>query len=160
MKYIKIADTAALRWSNCVGVKASSTMSAAHLPLSIIPKENKKAILKSLFEEGVFVVKKDVKVGDHHYLAMPNIHAMMTLKTLLSKKYVKETFAWRFNYYTLTDEGVQYLRDFLHLSASDVPKCHIPVADRAPRREGAPRTGGFRRGPRPGPKAEGEEKKL
>merc|ERR1711915_370211 len=46
------------------------------------------------------------------------IKAMQSLK---SCGYVKEQFAWRHFYWYLTNEGTQYLRDFLHLPPEIVP---------------------------------------
>merc|ERR1712226_743823 len=41
--------------------------------------------------------------------------------SLKSKGYVREQFAWRHYYWYLTNEGILYLRDFLHLPAEIVP---------------------------------------
>jgi len=46
---------------------------------------------------------------------------MKALTSLKSKGYVREQFAWRHYYWYLTNEGIQYLRDFLHLPAEIVP---------------------------------------
>lgn len=43
------------------------------------------------------------------------------LQSLKSRGYVKEQFAWRHFYWYLTNEGIQYLRDFLHLPPEIVP---------------------------------------
>merc|ERR1711931_535329 len=43
---------------------------------------------------------------------------MLSLK---SRGYVRENFAWRHYYWYLTNEGIQYLRDFLHLPPEIVP---------------------------------------
>ncbi len=37
------------------------------------------------------------------------------LQSLKSRAYVTEQFAWRHYYWYLTNEGIQYLRDYLHL---------------------------------------------
>ena len=42
-------------------------------------------------------------------------------QSLKSRGYVTEQFAWRHFYWYLTNEGIQYLRDFLHLPAEIVP---------------------------------------
>lgn len=42
-------------------------------------------------------------------------------QSLKSTGYVKEQFAWRHFYWYLTNEGIQYLRDFLHLPPEIVP---------------------------------------
>ena len=38
-----------------------------------------------------------------------------------SRGYVREQFAWRHYYWYLTNEGIQYLRDYLHLPPEIVP---------------------------------------
>lgn len=46
---------------------------------------------------------------------------MVFFQSLKSCGYVKEQFAWRHFYWYLTNEGIQYLRDFLHLPPEIVP---------------------------------------
>ncbi len=38
-----------------------------------------------------------------------------------SKGYVKEQFAWRHYYWYLTNDGIDYLREYLHLPSEIVP---------------------------------------
>lgn len=62
------------------------------------------------------VAKKDVHMPKHPELVdknVPNLHVMKAMQSLKSQSYVKEQFAWRHFYWYLTDEGVQYLRDYL-----------------------------------------------
>jgi len=40
---------------------------------------------------------------------------------LKSRGYVKEQFSWQYYYWYLTNEGIQYLRDYLHLPQEIVP---------------------------------------
>ena len=47
--------------------------------------------------------------------------AVLPLQSLKSRGFVREQFAWRNYYWYLTNEGIQYLRDFLHLPAEIVP---------------------------------------
>uniref|UniRef100_A0A2I3GIP8 Small ribosomal subunit protein eS10 n=1 Tax=Nomascus leucogenys TaxID=61853 RepID=A0A2I3GIP8_NOMLE len=78
----------------------------------LMPKKNQIAIYELLFKEGVMVAKKDVHMPKHPELAdknVPNLHVM------------KEQFAWRHFYWYLTNEGIQYLRDYLHLPPEIVP---------------------------------------
>lgn len=42
-------------------------------------------------------------------------------QSLKSRAFVNEQFAWRHYYWYLTNEGIQYLRDFLHLPSEIVP---------------------------------------
>merc|ERR1719478_1512212 len=46
---------------------------------------------------------------------------MMLMKSLTSRDYVKEKFNWQWYYYFLTNEGIEYLRDVLHLPAQVFP---------------------------------------
>uniref|UniRef100_A0A2K6LG41 Small ribosomal subunit protein eS10 n=1 Tax=Rhinopithecus bieti TaxID=61621 RepID=A0A2K6LG41_RHIBE len=73
----------------------------------LMPKKNQIATYELFFKEGVTVAKKDPDRADKN---VPN--AMQSLK---SRGYVKEQFAWRHFYCDLTSEGIQYLRDYLHL---------------------------------------------
>jgi len=52
---------------------------------------------------------------------VPNLHVIKALQSLKSRGYVKEQFAWRHYYWYLTNEGIQYLRDYLHLPPEIVP---------------------------------------
>lgn len=47
--------------------------------------------------------------------------AVLLFQSLKSRGFVREQFAWRNYYWYLTNEGIQYLRDFLHLPAEIVP---------------------------------------
>ena len=49
---------------------------------------------------------------------------------------MKTQFSWQYYYYTLTPEGLDYLRDWLHISAETVPATHIKQ-----QRSHAPRSG-------------------
>ncbi|XP_043845244.1 40S ribosomal protein S10-like [Dromiciops gliroides] len=70
------------------------------------------------------VAKKDVHMPKHPELAdknVSNLHVMKAMQSLMSRGYVKEQFAWRnFNWY-LTNEGIQYLWDYLDLPPEIVP---------------------------------------
>merc|ERR1711890_26698 len=80
------------------------------------------AIYENLFKEGVMVAKKDVHAPKHPELeTVPNLHVIKAMQSLKSRGYVREAFSWRHYYWYLTNEGIQYLRDFLHLPAEIVP---------------------------------------
>ena len=88
----------------------------------LMPKKNLVAIYEHLFTEGVIVAMKDVHAPKHPELEkIPNLHVMKALQSLKSRGYVKEQFAWRHYYWYLTNEGIQYLRDYLHLPPEIVP---------------------------------------
>ena len=54
------------------------------------------------------------------------------LKSFRSKGYVKETFNWQYYYYYLTNEGIEYLREYLALPDEIVPATLKKVASAAP----------------------------
>uniref|UniRef100_A0A4W3KB89 Ribosomal protein S10 n=1 Tax=Callorhinchus milii TaxID=7868 RepID=A0A4W3KB89_CALMI len=113
----------------------------------LMPKKDRIAIYELLFKEGVMVAKKDVHMPKHPELAdknVPNLHVMKAMQSLKSRGYVKEQFAWRHFYWYLTNEGIQYLRDYLHLPPEIVPATL--------RRQTRPETA------RPRPKGLGEER--
>ncbi|XP_006888952.1 PREDICTED: 40S ribosomal protein S10-like [Elephantulus edwardii] len=70
------------------------------------------------------VAKKDVHMPKYPELAdknVPNLHVMKAMQSLKSRGYVKEQFSWRHFYWYLTNEGIQYLHDYLHLPPEIVP---------------------------------------
>merc|ERR1712010_129434 len=87
----------------------------------LIPKKDRVMIYEYLFKEGVPVAKKDPFAAKHPEIEVKNLHVMKALTSLKSKGYVREQFAWRHYYWYLTNEGIQYLREFLHLPAEIVP---------------------------------------
>ncbi len=88
----------------------------------LMPKKNRVAIYEHLFKEGVMVAKKDTHLPKHPELeAVTNLQVIKTMTSLKSRGYVKEQFAWRHYYWYLTNEGIQYLRDYLHLPPEIVP---------------------------------------
>lgn len=125
----------------------------------LIPKQNTKQIYQYLMNEGVIVVKKDANAPKHEDLPVPNLQVMKTLQSLKSRGYVTEQFSWHHFYYFLTDEGILFLRSYLHLPESVIPVTLAKSAksgrregeegeERRPRREGGRPRGaeGDRRG--------------
>lgn len=47
------------------------------------------------------------------------------MQSLTSRGLVKTQYSWRYYYYTMTPEGLDYLREWLHLPAEIVPATHI-----------------------------------
>ena len=88
----------------------------------LITKKNRTAIYSQLFNEGVLVAMKDTHAPRHPELPdVPNLQVIKALTSLKSRGYVREQFAWRHYYWYLTNEGIQYLRDFLNLPQEVVP---------------------------------------
>ncbi len=73
------------------------------------------------FAEGVLVVKKDIRAPKHAEIDVPNLQVMKALLSLKSRGYVAEQFSWQHYYYFLTDEGILFLRSYLHLPETVVP---------------------------------------
>jgi len=112
--------------------------------------------------EGVVVVKKDPKQSEHPDIAgVPNLHVMMALRSLKSRAYVDEKFNWLHHYYYLTNEGIEYLRDYLHLPASIFPNTLTKQRPSRPAGAGRGEMGGprdkgdFERGPYGGDRPRG-----
>jgi small subunit ribosomal protein S10e len=91
------------------------------LIMVVISKAHRKEVYSYLFREGVMVVKKNPVLTNHGDVAVPNLHVMCLLRSLHSRNYVNEKFNWQWKYYTLTDEGIEYLRGVLYLPAEEFP---------------------------------------
>ena len=87
----------------------------------LVPKKNRLAIYSYLFKEGVLCAKKDVSRVKHPQIEVPNLQVLKLMQSLCSRGYVKENFSWQYFYYSLTNEGIEYLREYLHVSADTVP---------------------------------------
>lgn len=61
----------------------------------------------------------------HPDIDTKNLYVIKALQSLTSRGYVKTQFSWQYYYYTLTPEGLDYLREWLHLPAEIVPATHI-----------------------------------
>jgi len=81
----------------------------------------------------------------HPELDVPNLYVIKLCTSLKSREYVTENFCWNHYYFYLTNEGIQYLREYLHLPVDIVP---ATLKKRAPAaRPGGPQGGD--RGDRP-----------
>lgn len=86
-----------------------------------IPKKDIKLIYQELLKEGVMVCKKDARKPKHDSVDVPNLHVMCVMKSLCSRGFVTELFSWQWCYFTLTDEGIAYLRAYLHAPETLIP---------------------------------------
>lgn len=93
--------------------------------------------------EGVLVAKKDFEI-QHDEIDTKNLYVIKAMQSLTSKGYVKTQFSWQYYYYTLTDEGLEYLREYLAVPEGIVPKTLIveAPAERPTRNAGRSRQGG------------------
>eukprot|EP01126_Amoeba_proteus_P038643 TRINITY_DN403_c0_g1_i10.p1 TRINITY_DN403_c0_g1~~TRINITY_DN403_c0_g1_i10.p1 ORF type:complete len:192 (+),score=30.78 TRINITY_DN403_c0_g1_i10:107-682(+) len=110
----------------------------------LMPKKARVAILSYLFKEGVLVAKKDLRCK-HNEIDVPNLYVIKLMLSMKSRKYVTETFTWSHYYWYLTNEGINYLREFLHL-----PEEIVPATLKKKQQQGRP-GGGPLGGPRSGP---------
>eukprot|EP00981_Chlorochromonas_danica_P003189 scaffold633_cov288-Ochromonas_danica.AAC.24 len=78
-------------------------------------------------DEGVLVAKKDYYAATHsEELPIANLEVICLLRSFKSRGFVTETFNWQYYYYTLTAEGIEYLRQYLGLPA-DVSCSIVPA---------------------------------
>ncbi|KAF9698338.1 hypothetical protein N0V95_000839 [Ascochyta clinopodiicola] len=119
----------------------------------LIPKADRKLIHEYLFREGVLVAKKDFNLPKHGDIDTKNLFVIKACQSLTSRGYVKTRFSWQYYYYTLTPEGLDYLREWLHLPAEIVPQTHIKQQRSAPPR-GMLGGDGERRGGRGAPRGD------
>eukprot|EP00331_Platyophrya_macrostoma_P009284 CAMPEP_0176433512 /NCGR_PEP_ID=MMETSP0127-20121128/16068_1 /TAXON_ID=938130 /ORGANISM="Platyophrya macrostoma, Strain WH" /LENGTH=167 /DNA_ID=CAMNT_0017815957 /DNA_START=80 /DNA_END=581 /DNA_ORIENTATION=+ len=87
----------------------------------LITKQNKRKVYEYLLREGVIVIKRDPGLPEHKDTGVPNLHAMMLLKSLHSKNYVELVFCWHHFYYFVKTEGIKYLRTVLGIPDEVVP---------------------------------------
>jgi len=64
--------------------------------------------------------KKDTTCK-HAYLEVSNLEVMKLMTSLKSRNLVTEQFCWQYYYYALNDQGIEYLRQYLHVDANTVP---------------------------------------
>jgi small subunit ribosomal protein S10e len=102
----------------------------------------------------VLVAKKDFNQPKHGEIDTKNLYVIKACQSLTSRGYLKTQFSWQWYYYTLTPEGLDYLREWLHLPAEIVPQTHVKQQrSHAPPRgmmggDDRERRGGGRGGPR------------
>ena len=87
----------------------------------LVSAKDKRAIYVYLLQEGVFCFKKDY-TNKNENLDIPNINCFLVLRSLKSRKFVTEIFSWQWHYYFLTEEGIKYLRTYLGLPDTIIPK--------------------------------------
>ena len=94
----------------------------------LISKKNRIQILSYLFKEGVICAKKDYMSmknlgtdSEENDVTVPNLEVVKLMTSLKSKGFVRESFNWQWYYWYLTNEGIEYLREYLHLPPEIVP---------------------------------------
>ena len=136
---------------------------------SMIPKKNRDDVYRFLFTEGVIACQKNRTLKWQGVLGgkkfqVPVHQVWYLMRSFKSRGLVKEQFAWRHFYWFLNDDGINYLRQYLHLPDTVVPNSMKKSANlgderqferRAPRPDGERGRGrgrgrGFGRGDRGG----------
>lgn len=69
-------------------------------------------------------------------MAVRNLEVIKAMQSLTSKGFVKTQFSWQWYYYTLTDEGLAYLREYLNIPSEIVPQTHMKPTKPAGRPSG------------------------
>ncbi|KAF1989017.1 hypothetical protein K402DRAFT_445018 [Aulographum hederae CBS 113979] len=111
-----------------------------------MPQADRKTIHEYLFREGVMVAPKNYNLPKHPHIDVSNLFVIKAMQSLTSRGYVKTQFSWQWYYYTLTPEGLEYLREWLHLPAEVVPQTHIKQQRTHPPPRGMMGGDGERRG--------------
>merc|ERR1711957_836934 len=95
------------------------------LNMVLVSTADKRKIYDYLLSEGVFCSKKNYEDKHvHDILGIRNLHCFLVMRSLVSRKLCKEVFSWQWHYYSLTPEGVKYLRDYFGLPATVIPNTH------------------------------------
>jgi small subunit ribosomal protein S10e len=88
----------------------------------MMTKAHRMAILTYLFKEGVIVAKKDFNLAKHPDVEeASNLEVIKLMTSLTSKDLVSCRFSWKHYYWFLNDDGIEWLREYLHLPADMVP---------------------------------------
>ncbi|KAM3929476.1 uncharacterized protein RB166_007218 [Leptodactylus fuscus] len=89
----------------------------------LMPRDRLRAIYEILFRDGVMVAKNDERPQSRHaeIPGVTNLQVTKAMGSLKSRGFVRETFAWKHCYWYLTNEGIVYLRQYLHLPPEIVP---------------------------------------
>ena len=99
----------------------------------LMTKAHRMAILTYLFKEGVIVAKKDYNLPKHPEVTeVSNLEVIKLCTSLTSRELVSCRFAWKHYYWFLTDEGIEYLREYLHLPEDMVPNTLKKAAAKPP----------------------------
>ncbi|KAE8226900.1 hypothetical protein CF319_g581 [Tilletia indica] len=106
------------------------------------------AIYSQLFRDGVLVAPKNFEVEHPELEGVANLHVVKAMQSLTSKGFVHTQFSWQWYFYVLTNEGLEYLREYLHLPSEIVPATHKRPQRPARSAPGPPREGGAYRAPR------------
>ena len=87
-----------------------------------IPKETEKKVHMSFFRNGALVVEDTVTFEKSEVVAkIPIWHIHMLMQTLVTFGYAKRVHSAGYLYFTITDEGVEFMKAKYYLGAGEVP---------------------------------------
>ncbi|CAH8549334.1 unnamed protein product [Schistosoma mattheei] len=97
----------------------------------LLPLATRNSIFEKIIQDGVLTARNDTRpCYTHPTINVLNLYVIKTMRSLKSRGYVREQYAWRTYYWFLTADGINYLREVLHLP-SDI----IPATLKAPPRD-------------------------
>jgi len=99
----------------------------------LMSKQDRKLIYKYLMTEGVLVAKKDYNAPTHAKIPVRNLFVIKACQSLTSRGYLNTKFNWQYYYYIVTPEGLDFLRNELHL-----PSTVMPLTASRPQKNTAP----------------------
>merc|ERR1719510_667654 len=103
-------------------------------------------VSRGFCEEGVMYAPKNFLMPEHPLLeGIRNVEVIKLMQSMVSRGFCEEQFCWQHIYWTLTDSGIEYIREYMALPAGVVPatKAMANKAEAAPIGGGR---GGFRGG--------------
>ena len=96
----------------------------------------------------MIVAKKDFNLPKHPDVeCASNLEVIKLMTSLTSRELVSCRFSWKHYYWFLNDDGIEYLREYLHLPADLIPNTLKKAAATRPPAPGGRPDGGERRGP-------------
>ena len=70
----------------------------------------------------MIVAKKDYNLPKHPEVTeVSNLEVIKLMTSLTSRELVSCRFSWKHYYWFLNDDGIEYLREYLHLPADLIP---------------------------------------
>ena len=90
-----------------------------------MPAATRRKILRYFFENGVLVVSSNHS-GTHDELKCLNLYVFQIGRSFTQKGYCVKRYAWTHAYFTLTDDGVAYLRGYFGAGPNVAPATHQP----------------------------------
>ena len=114
--------------------------------MMLVAKSDIKLIYQELLKEGVLVCPKDTRLPVHQNVSVSNLAVMNVMKSLKSRAFVTEQFSWQWYYFRVTDEGIAFLRSYLHAPETTIPATLVNKAGSEGQK--SERSTGMRRSPR------------